>query len=313
MSNMKNNNESKQGGNMRLKFWGTRGSISTPGKQTVKYGGNTPCIELRLSNDNLIILDAGTGIRNLGEALIEKGESIKANILISHPHWDHIQGFPFFKPAFISGNELTVIGGEIERLTLQKIVSDQMNKVYFPIQLNELKAKINFRKVGEEEFDIYNASVRTIFLNHPTFAIGYRITHNGKSLVYISDNEPFDRRVAQSIRNVDKIIVEKFLHSAEDPNQRIFDFVQDADVLIHDATYTPEEYVDRVGWGHSHYLFTLKVAAEGQVKKLVLFHHDPAHSDEKIDDILNKCRKEINNRKYSFDCIAAIEGMELEI
>src|ERR1043166_6087882 len=298
---------------MRLKFWGTRGSISTPGKGTVRYGGNTPCIEVRLGNDELIILDAGTGIRNLGEQLIENGESIKATLLISHPHWDHIQGFPFFKPAFISGNELTIIGGETERVTLQKMISDQINKIYFPVQLNELKATLKFRKVEEESFEIAGAKVQTMFVNHPSFAIGYRITNNGKSIVYISDNEPFDRRVAQSLRNVEKSIVEKFSRTVGDPNQRVFDFVRNADILIHDATYTPEEYVDRVGWGHSHYLFTLKVAAEGNVKSLILFHHDPAHHDEKVDDILKKCKKEIKNREYEFSCFAAAEGMEIEI
>lgn len=298
---------------MRLKFWGTRGSISTPGKNTVRYGGNTPCTELRLPNNELLILDAGTGIRNLGEALIEKGESVKAFIFISHPHWDHIQGFPFFKPAFITGNELTIVGGETDKVSLPKMISDQMNKVYFPIQLNELKATINFRKVGEEEFSVFGSNVRTIFVNHPTFALGYRINYGNRSLVYISDNEPFDRKIAQTMRNVDKFIIDKYSRSKGDPNKCIFDFVKSADLLIHDATYTPEEYVNKVGWGHSHYLFTLKVAAEGKVKKLVLFHHDPGHSDEKIDDILKMCKKEIRNRGYKFECIAAAEGMELEI
>ena len=298
---------------MRLKFWGTRGSISTPGKQTVRYGGNTPCIEVRLSKEELIILDAGTGIRNLGEALIENGESIKAYILISHPHWDHIQGFPFFKPAFISGNDLTIIGGETDKVTLQKMISDQMNKVYFPVQLNELKASIKFRRIGEEEFTIFGAHVRTIFVNHPSFALGYRITHRGKSIVYISDNEPFDRRVAKSMRNVEKAIIDKYARIVGDPNKRIFDFVKDADVLIHDATYTPEEYVDRVGWGHSHYLFAMKVAAEGRVKRLLLFHHDPSHNDEKMDEIVKTCKKEIRHHPYKFECGAAIEGMELEV
>ncbi len=298
---------------MRIKFWGARGSISTPGKSTVRYGGNTPCVEVRLPDDELIILDAGTGIRNLGESLIEGGESIKAYILVSHPHWDHIQGFPFFKPAFVSGNELTIVGGETDTVTLQKMIADQMNKIYFPIQLNELKAKLKFRRVQEEEISVYDAQVKTIYVNHPTFAMGYRITHGGKSLVYISDNEPFDRKVARDIRNVEKKIVEKYDRIKGDPNQRIFDFVRNADVLIHDTTYTPEEYVDRVGWGHSHYLFTLKVAAEGNVKRLVLFHHDPAHDDDKVDDILKKCKKEIQSRKYKFDCLAAAEGMEIQV
>ena len=298
---------------MRLKFWGTRGSISTPGKETVRYGGNTPCVELRLSSNELIILDAGTGIRNLGESLIETGESVKAYILISHPHWDHTQGFPFFKPAFISGNEITIIVGETDKVSLKKMISDQMNKIYFPIQLNELKARLKFRRVEEETCNVFDAKVQTIYLNHPTFAIGYRISHKGKSVVYISDNEPFDRRVAPSIRNIEKFVMEKYTASKGDPNQRVFDFVRNADVVIHDATYTPEEYVNRVGWGHSHYLFTLRVAAEGNVKKLILFHHDPAHSDDKLDDILKKCRKEIKNRQYDFHCSAAIEGMELEV
>ena len=298
---------------MKIKFWGTRGSIPTPGKNTVRYGGNTPCIELRLVNDELVILDAGTGIRNLGETLMEKGESIKANVLISHPHWDHIQGLPFFKPVFISGNEFTFIGGETDKVSLQKMIADQMNKVYFPVQLNELKAALKFRPIEEEEIKISSAVVKTIYVNHPSFAIGFRITNGGKTIVYISDNEPFDRQVAMAIRNVEKVIIDKYYHVSGDPNQRIFDFVRDADVLIHDATYTPEEYVDRVGWGHSHYLFTLKVAAEGRVKRLILFHHDPSHTDEKIDDILRKCEKEIRNRQYKFDCIAASEGLEVEV
>lgn len=298
---------------MRLTFWGTRGSIATPGNHTVRYGGNTPCIELRLQNDELVILDAGTGIRNLGEKLIHCGESIKAYLLISHPHWDHIQGFPFFKPAFVSGNELTIVGGETDKLILPKMISDQMNKIYFPIQLSELKAIIKFRRVVEEEFQMYDATVQTLYVNHPSFAIGYRINQNGKSLVYISDNEPFDKQAALSLCNVDKAIVDKYLENDSEPNQRLFDFARDADVLIHDATYTPEEYVDRIGWGHSHYLFTLTVAARSNVKKLVLFHHDPMHSDDKVDEIVAICKKEIQMRHYSFECIAAEEGRELSI
>ena len=298
---------------MRLKFWGTRGSIATPGKSTVRYGGNTPCIELRLSNNGLIIFDAGTGIRNLGEKLIETGESINAYLLVSHPHWDHIQGFPFFKPAFISGNELTIVGGETEKVSLKKMIADQMNKIYFPIQLNELKATIKFRRVEEETFEVFGAQVQTIFVNHPSFAIGYRVSHQGKSIVYISDNEPFDRTSHEAMRNVEQVIVDKYSKVPGDPNSRIFDFVQGADLLIHDATYTPEEYVDRVGWGHSHYLFALNVAAEGNVKNLVLFHHDPAHDDEKVDDILKKCQHEIRSRRYKFTCSAAIEGTDIKI
>jgi phosphoribosyl 1,2-cyclic phosphodiesterase len=296
---------------MKLKFWGTRGSIPTPGKETVRYGGNTPCVEVRLREERLVILDAGTGIRGLGEALMLKGQSVNAHLLIGHPHWDHIQGFPFFKPAFISGNELTILGAQSKNVTLRQMIADQMNKVYFPIQLNELKAKINFRPLREGTIPIYDAQLSSIYVNHPAFALGYRLDAGGHSLVYISDNEPFDREVARSLKNVEKVITDKYAESKGDPNERIFDFARGADILIHDATYTPQEYVNRVGWGHSHYLFTLKVAAEAQVKKLILFHHDPSHSDEMIDEIVETCKKEIKSRNYKFECLAAEEGMEM--
>ena len=297
---------------MKVKFWGTRGSVPTPGKDTVRYGGNTPCLEVRLHKGNLVILDAGTGIRGLGDALMATGESVKAYIAISHPHWDHIHGFPFFKPLYISGNEFTIIGAQSPKLHLRQMISDQMDKTYFPIQLNELKAKIRFHPVKEESIPIFDATLVSIFVNHPAFALGYRINVGVHSLVYISDNEPFDREVARSIKNVDKKIVAAYMKVKGDPNQRIFDFCRGADILIHDTTYTPEEYVNHVGWGHSHYLFSLKIADEAAVKRLVLFHHEQTHSDEKVDEILTTCLREIRTRNYKFECIAATEGMELD-
>jgi len=297
---------------MIARFWGTRGSIPTPGTDTVRFGGNTPCVEARLSKNNLVIFDAGTGIRGLGDSLMASGESVEAFIAITHPHWDHIQGFPFFKPAFISGNEFTIVGAQSRSVTLRQMVSYQMDKVYFPIQLNELKAKINFRPVREETLPVFNATLSVLYVNHPAFAVGYRLHVGGHSLVYISDNEPFDREVARSLKNVDKMIVAKYLAVKGDPNQRVFDFARGADILIHDTTYTPEEYVNHVGWGHSHYLFSLKIADEARVKKLVLFHHDQTHNDDKVEEIQQKCLKEIKTRRYHFDCVAAAEGMELE-
>jgi phosphoribosyl 1,2-cyclic phosphodiesterase len=297
---------------MKARFWGTRGSIPTPGKSTVLYGGNTPCVEIRLHRNQLVILDAGTGIRNLGDSLIATGESVTAFLLISHPHWDHVQGFPFFKPAFISGNELTIIGGQFRDVNLRRMIADLMDKVYFPIQLNELKATIDFHPIKEEVVKIFDATLTSCYVNHPSFAIGYRLDVGERSLVYISDNEPFDREVARSLRNVEKVIVDKYSESKGDPNQRVFDFARGADILIHDSTYTPEEYVNHVGWGHSHYLFSLKVAAEAGVRKLVLFHHEPTRTDAQIDEILRTCRKEIRTRNYKFECVAAAEGMELE-
>lgn len=296
---------------MKLKFWGVRGSIPTPGKNTVRYGGNTPSLELRLDNGELIIFDAGTGIRNLGDQLIANGESIKTYILITHPHWDHIQGFPFFKPAFVSGNEITVIGTDREEIDLQHIIADQMKKIYFPIQLNELKANLNFRSISEEEFSIFDAHVRTIYVNHPGFTVAYRIDYKGKSIVYVSDNEPFDKESASRMTNFEPVVLKRFLEHQGDPNQRIVDFAKGADVFIHDATYTPEEYVDKVGWGHSHYLYALKMANEAGVKHCVLFHHEPNRTDDHLDRILEKCRNEIKQKKFSFECSAAYEGLEI--
>jgi phosphoribosyl 1,2-cyclic phosphodiesterase len=298
---------------MKLKIWGCRGSIPTPGKDTVRYGGNTPCVELKLDDNNLIILDSGTGIRNLGNYLMRKGESIRAYIMITHPHWDHIQGFPFFKPIFISGNEFTIVGSGARTKTLEQIVADQMDRVYFPVRLSELKASIKFLQVGEEEFKIYDATVQTIYVNHPGFTLGYRITFNNKSIVYISDNEPFDREITPYLFNWEKEVIERFDSVPGDPNQRIFDFVRGANLLIHDTTYTPEEYIEKVGWGHSHYLFTLRVAHEGQVKRLLLFHHDHMHTDNMIDEIFVHCKNEVKKRKYKFNLMVASEGMEIEI
>ncbi len=297
---------------MRLKFWGTRGSIPAPGKDTVRYGGNTPCVEVRLSNNNLVIFDAGTGIRALGDKLIASGESVRAYLVISHPHWDHIQGFPFFKPAFISGNEFTIVGPQSRHVTLRQMMAHLMDKAYFPIQLHKLKANIKFMPMREESAKVFDAVLTSCFVNHPLLALGYRLDAAGRSLVYISDNEPFDREVATSVKNVDSTIVRKYSKSKADPNQHIIDFVKGADIFIHDATYTPEEYVNHVGWGHSHYLFCLKIAHEAGVKKLILFHHHQTHDDATVDDILAKCRREIKTRSYKFECHAAAEGMEIE-
>jgi len=299
---------------MKLKFWGVRGSIPTPGKDTVRYGGNTPCLELRLDDNELIIFDAGTGIRNFGDEMMNNGASLDAHLLITHPHWDHIQGFPFFKPAFISGNELTIIGTDRLEKSLSEIISEQMDRIYFPVQLHELKAKINFRPIREEGvIKLRGCTVKTMYVNHPGFTVGYRLEYNGKTLVYISDNEPYDRKVAASLTNFEPIVKQKYDSQQGDPNQRVFDFCSGADLLLHDAMYTPEEYIDRVGWGHSHYLFALRVAAEAEAKKLILFHHEPTHSDDKVDDILRKSKNEVKKRGYKFECETAAEGMVVTI
>jgi phosphoribosyl 1,2-cyclic phosphodiesterase len=299
---------------MFIRFWGVRGSIPTPGRSTVRYGGNTPCVELRLDNDELIILDAGTGIRALGENLIARGESVRAHLLITHPHWDHIQGYPFFKPAFIPGNDLTIVGTDRPQKSLSEILGEQMNQIYFPVQLHELKAQMEFLPVIDDQvFHVSGATVRTLYVNHPGYTVGYRIDYKGKSLVYISDNEPFDRGVTPKLANFEAEVKDRYMARSGDPNQRVYDFCRGTDLLIHDSTYTPEEYLDRVGWGHSDYLFTLKVAAASEVKQLYLFHYDHNYSDDRVDDILRKCQREVKNKGYPFACEAAVENLGLTI
>lgn len=297
---------------MKIKFWGVRGSIATPGKSTVYYGGNTACTEVYLDDGNLIILDAGTGIRDLGNKLADSGKKIRAYILITHPHWDHIQGFPFFKPAFSEGNEITIVGPEARGVVLSRLIAEQMNKIYFPVKLSELQAQINFIPVKEDTVKVFDARVQSFYVNHPGITLGYRITFENKSLVYISDSEPYSRENAQFFTNGEPDITKLFENYDGDPNQRVIDFIRGADVLIHDSTYTPEQYSEHIGWGHSHFLYTLRVAAEAGVKKLCLFHYDPLLDDNSVDDMVKRCRKDMRNMKYSFELSAAREGEEFK-
>jgi phosphoribosyl 1,2-cyclic phosphodiesterase len=293
---------------MKLKFWGVRGSIPTSGPAFVRYGGNTPCIEVRTDDDTLLILDAGTGIRALGDQLAAGGKHLTASILITHPHWDHIQGFPFFKPAFIAGNTITIIGPQRTDIPLERIIADQMTNIYFPVQLHEMKAAIAFHPVMEDTFAIASACVRTMYVNHPGFTVGYRIEAAGKSIVYISDNEAFDAEAMKNATNFESGILDRFRSASGDGNQRIYDFARDADVLIHDATYTPEEYEEKVTWGHSHFEFTLNVARQANVKRLYLFHHEPSRSDDAVDAIVERCKAVMADRHDTFVCEAAREG-----
>jgi phosphoribosyl 1,2-cyclic phosphodiesterase len=297
---------------MRIKFWGVRGSIATPGESTVRYGGNTACVELHLDDGSLIILDAGTGIRNLGNELMKREEKIRAHILITHPHWDHIQGFPFFRPAFVAGNELTIVGPEARGVKLAELIAEQMNKIYFPVTLSELEAKIDFIPMKENTIDVNGAKVQSFFVNHPGFTIGYRITQNNKSLAYISDNEPFNKESSHLLTSGEDEVLKLFRDYHGDPNDRILDFIKGVDVLIHDTTYTPELYDDHVGWGHSHYLHTLRLASRAGVRSLFLFHYDPSLTDKDVDDMVVRSNKEMKRSNYSFRLCAAEEGLEFK-
>ena len=230
-----------------IRFWGVRGSIATPGPDTVKYGGNTACTEVRCG-EQLLILDAGTGIRQLGLSLLQeyKQKPINGHLFIGHTHWDHIQGFPFFTPAFIPGNEFTIYSLHGAEKPLEKVFRGLMDNDYFPVPLTEMKANLEFREL-ESAVNLGEIQVSYMFLNHPGLAIGFRISYAGRTLVYISDHENYGRL------------------SPGEPGPHPLDleiarFAENADLLISEAQYTEEEYKHKKGWGHSTFMDALELA-----------------------------------------------------
>jgi phosphoribosyl 1,2-cyclic phosphodiesterase len=286
---------------LRLQFWGTRGSIPTPGRDTVRYGGNTPCVELRTSEGWLIILDAGTGARELGRSLISRanGAPIAGDIFLTHAHWDHIQGIPFFGPIFQQGNHFTIWGAKALQTDIGRVVRDQMSPVVFPVAFEELDATIDFSEIAEECRQGNGYEVRAYQVRHPGGALGYRFTErhdDRKALVYISDNElglgaKYDARAAW--------------------RDGLIEFVRDARVLIHDTMYTAEEYDHFRGWGHSTYDEAVELAMEAGVKQLVLYHHKPERSDDEVDRRVDECRAYVARCGAKVEIVAAAEGMTL--
>lgn len=286
-----------------VKFWGTRGSIASPGAKTVRFGGNTPCIQIKLPEEKLIILDGGTGIRELGNELILQGTPpIEGHILLSHYHWDHIQGLPFFVPAYKARNKFLIWGPEHPQVTLEKIISDQMESVYFPIKLSHMSAKINFKILQEHKtYRIGGASVRTLRVNHPGITFSYKISYGDKTLVYMTDSEvEGDQSHSWDIPETER-----------DRRQQMLSFISGVDLFIHDSQYKDEEYQKKKGWGHSTWRQAMSLAIEGGVKNLILFHHDPDHDDNCVSSIVEECRKEIEKRGLPLSCRGASEVEEV--
>lgn len=289
---------------LRVRFWGTRGSIPTPGSQTVRYGGNTPCTEVRTADGWLIILDAGTGIRELGRDLMERanGAPIKGDIFLTHAHWDHIQGIPFFAPIFGRGNHFRIWGSQSLERSVDKVVRDQMSPVVFPVTFEELDATIDFRDLAEgTRCEGTGYEVTAFAVQHPGGALGYRFTEpggRGGALVYVSDNE-----LAEHPR----------YGSSPDWREKMVEFVRGAAVLIHDTTYTAEEYDHHRGWGHSTFTDAVELAMEAGVGTLVLFHHEPRRTDDQLDMCLAECRALVQKRGGTLQVIAAAEGLTLSL
>jgi phosphoribosyl 1,2-cyclic phosphodiesterase len=284
-----------------LRFWGTRGSIPSPGLATARYGGNTPCIELRTADGWLVILDAGTGIRELGRALMASanGNCVEGDIFLTHAHWDHIQGIPFFAPLFHRGNHFTIWGSRSLQTSIDRVVRDQMSPVVFPVSFEELQARIDFQELAEERRAGSGYDVAAMAVRHPGGALGYRFTESnrtGGGLVYVSDNE-----LSTAAR----------YDSPQEWRSRFVEFVRGAAVLVHDTMYRADEYRNFVGWGHSTYEDAVELALEASVDRLVLFHHHPERTDEEVDRCVAACRELVQARGARLDVIAAAEGMTL--
>lgn len=288
---------------LRVQFWGTRGSIPSPGSKTVRYGGNTPCVELRTDDGWLIILDAGTGIRELGRSLIERanGAPIAGDIFLTHAHWDHIQGLPFFGPIFQRGNHFTIWGSKSLETSIDRVVRDQMSPVVFPVTFEQLDAVIDFRELAPGDAAGSSYSVSAFPVRHPGGALGYRFaTGNGASsaLVYISDNE---------------LNATAAYDTPKDWRDQLVNFVSGASVLIHDTMYTREEYDHHRGWGHSTYEDAVELALDAGVERLVLFHHKPERTDDDVFRRMQECRALVARRGRNLAVIAAAEGLTLTV
>lgn len=269
---------------LRLRFWGVRGSIACPSPSHVRYGGNTSCLEVS-AGEHSIILDAGTGIRPLGHSFIERGIK-SAHLLLTHSHWDHINGFPFFAPGFRPGHEFHIMAGHLKDDAIREVLAGQMTQPTFPVPLEAMRANLNFEDFeAGNEFSIGAAvKVKTAPLNHPNGATGYRIEHGGKSLCYVTDTE----------------------HLPGKPDQNILGLIEGSDLVIYDSTYTEEEFPSKVGWGHSTWQEAVRLAKAANVKKLAIFHHDPEHDDAFMDKIADEAREAWSG------AIVAKEGMVLE-
>lgn len=273
-----------------VKFWGVRGSVPTPGSGTVRYGGNTSCVEMRLGKKRLIF-DGGTGLRVLGMSLL-KEMPVEAYLFFSHTHWDHIQGFPFFVPAFIPVNQFHIYGAITPNgATIYDRLCDQMNNPNFPVPIQVMQSEMKFHDLvpGDRLTLDDEITIETAPLNYPNIAVGYRITWQGKTAVYCPDTEHFPDRMDDNVLRL----------------------ARDADLLIYDATYTNEEYYDhhapKIGWGHSTWEVGVAIAKQAGVKQIVMFQHDPSHDDNFLDQVQADVKAQFSNG------LVAREGMCLKL
>jgi phosphoribosyl 1,2-cyclic phosphodiesterase len=280
---------------MIIRCWGSRGSTPVSGKQYLRYGGNTTCLEIRTNDDQVLIVDAGSGIRELGNSLIAANRH-NLTLLLTHAHWDHILGFPFFKPIYSRKTKLNIWGCPCAQTSIKKMLSPLMTAPNFPVNYDDIRAKISYNETcHNQNFKLGSMIITPIALSHPNQGTGYKFEEDGKSFVFLTDNEL------------------KYNHEGGLDFQDYLEFSKGADLLFHDAEYKEEEYKDTRGWGHSLYKDVLELALDAGVKTLGLFHHNQERIDDDIDAIVNECRKTIKKSGNNMECCAVAQFMEFKL
>lgn len=304
---------------IKVKFWGVRGSVPCPGPETVRYGGNTSCLEVRFPelDNRLLIIDAGSGLRGLGNQLMAndfKKGPLDLDLFLTHTHWDHIMGFPFFVPIYVPGNRLTVHGPvSYEEDTLRGIVGGQLTYRYFPVREAELAASVDYVELKEGRLELGDGIVVTTrYLNHPVLCLGYRIEYRGKVFCTAYDTEPYRNLFVSDPADpsYDEEMAREGEEVAAEQNQKLAEFFTGADLLVHDTQYTQAEFMPaKLGWGHSTFEHALATAARAGVKRLALFHHDPDRDDDQLD----KLAARYGGLRDGVEVFCAREGLEVEL
>ncbi len=279
---------------MIIHCWGSRGSIPVSGKQYLRYGGNTTCIEIRTNDNKILIVDAGSGIREAGNNLIAAGYR-DFTLLLTHAHWDHIMGFPFFKPIYSRKTNMNIWGCPFARDSIKEMLSSIMTAPHFPVNFESIRANISYQDTCVEHYTLGSMVITPIALSHPNQGTGYKFEEDGKCFVFLTDNEL------------------RYKHEGGLDFQKYLEFSIGADLLIHDAEYKEEEYKKTRGWGHSCYKDTLNLAINAGVKKLGLFHHNQERFDDEIDAIVNDCHGIIKKNGKKLKCLAVGQSMEFKL
>lgn len=284
---------------MQIRFWGTRGSLAKPGPSTVRYGGNTSCVEVRSASGTRLIIDCGTGAHELGQSILREGQPARGHILISHTHWDHIQGIPFFAPLFVPGHIWDIYAPQGFGESLKETLAGQMEYTYFPVTPDAFGASVRYHNLGEGSFTIGDLTIRTRYLNHPALTLAFRIEGDGASIAYACDHEPHSRELALG---EGPILGEDLAHA---------EFMEGVDLIIHDAQYLASEYQAKQGWGHSTVEYAVTIAKAARADQIALTHHDPSRTDDQIDAYLRDLQARLGPDGPKV--FAAFEGLVVQI